>query len=214
MKDIPLFTTEYGIASLGFQEIPYRGIAYVRIRDVQPGFVPQLMDECASFCRCAGAERVFAAGHEALAAYPLYCAVEQMSMARTEPCAPEASVWPVTQQTVEKWRQIYNEGMKDVDNAATMTRQDEKDICAQPGAYFVHEERKLLGIGWMKGEHLLAIVSVQPGQGSRVAKTLFSLTDSERITLEVASTNSRAIALYRKLGFIKTGETTRWYRIM
>ena len=214
MKDIPVFTTEYGVASLLFKEIPYRGIAYVRIRDVQPGCVPRLMEECAGFCRCAGADRVYATGHEDLADYPLHCAVERMTLALPEPCLPEASLWPVTEETIEQWREIYNRGMAAVDNAATMTKQDEQEICRSGGAYFVHDNGELLGIGWMEESHLLAIAAAQPGQGSRVAKTLFSLTDGEHITLEVASTNSRAIALYRKLGFIKTGETDRWYRIL
>lgn len=213
MKDIPIFTTEYGVASLIFQEIPYRGIAYVRIRDVQHGCVPELMEECAAFCRMAGAEQVFATGHDDLEAYPLHCVVEQMTLAAAEPFTPEASLWPVTEETVGKWREIYNQGMKHVDNAATKTIQDEKEIFASGGAYFVHAEGTLLGIGWMEGNTLLAIVSALPGQGSRVAKTLFSLTDAGRITLEVASTNTRAIALYRRLGFLKTGEASRWYRI-
>jgi ribosomal protein S18 acetylase RimI-like enzyme len=33
------------------------------------------------------------------------------------------------------------------------------------------------------------------------------------MTLEVASTNTRAIALYEKLGFLKTREITRWHRV-
>jgi len=214
MKDIPIFTTQYGVASLIFKEIPYRGIAYVQIRDVQPGCVSELVEECAAFCRMAGAERVFAAGHDDLAHYPLYCCIEQMSLSVCQPFLPEANLWPVTEETVEKWRAVYNQGMQTVDNASTQTKQDEKEICQSAGAYFVHESGKLLGIGWMEGSRLLAIVSVVPGQGSRVAKTLFSLADSDRITLEVASTNHRAIALYRKLGFVKTGEKSRWYQIL
>lgn len=214
MKDIPVFTTEYGVASLIFKEIPYRGIAYIRIRDVQPGCVPQLIEECAGFCRAAGAERVYAAGHGDLMQYALHCIVEEMTLGVGEPYQPEANLWPVTDETVSRWREIYNEGMKAVDNAATQTKQDEKEICQSGGAYFVHENGRLLGIGWMQEKELLCIVSAVPGQGSRVAKTLFSLTASERITLEVASTNHRAIALYRKLGFIKTGEKARWYQVL
>lgn len=214
MKDIPIFTTEYGVASLIFKEIPYRGIAYVQIRDVQPGCVPLLVQECASFCRMAGAERVYATGHEDLKEYPLYCTVEEMTLSDMEPFAPEACLWPVTEQTVEKWREIYNQGMKAVDNASTQTRQDEKEILSSGGAYFVHDEGKLLGIGWMDGSELLCIVSVVPGQGAAVARSLFSVADEARITLAVASTNERAKKLYRKLGFIKTGERSRWYQIL
>ena len=37
MKDFPVFTTEYGVASLTLKEVPYREEAYVLLRDVQPG---------------------------------------------------------------------------------------------------------------------------------------------------------------------------------
>lgn len=214
MRDIPIFTTEYGVASLIFKEIPYKGIAYIRIRDVQPGAVPQLMEECVGFCRAAGAEHIYAAGHEELQQYPLHCIVEKMTLGVTEFSQPQANLWPVTEETVGKWREICNRGMKNVDNAATQTKQDEKEICQSGGAYFIHDRGKLLGIGWMNENNLLCIVSVVPGEGARVANTLFSLTDSEQIHLEVASTNARAIALYKKLGFIKTGEKDRWYQLM
>lgn len=214
MKDIPIFTTEYGVASLIFKEIPYRGIAYVQIRDVQPGCLSELVQECGCFCRMAGAERVYAAGHEDLMQYPLSCVVEKMTLNLPQPAVPEACLWPVTEETVGRWREIYNQAMKEIDNAATQTSQDEKEICQSGGAYFVHEDGKLLGIGWMQESELLAIVSVIPGQGSRVAKTLFTLAEQDWITLSVASTNKRAKGLYRKLGFIKTGEVSRWYQIV
>ena len=33
MKDFPVFTTENGVASLILKEIPYRGEAYIHLRD-------------------------------------------------------------------------------------------------------------------------------------------------------------------------------------
>ena len=53
MKDIPVFTTENGAASLILGEIPYRGQAYIRIQDsLEP---ESLLKECVSFCRMCGA---------------------------------------------------------------------------------------------------------------------------------------------------------------
>ena len=43
--------------------------------------------------------------------------------------------------------------------------------------------------------------------------TMMSLLEEEQITLEVASTNERAIHLYEKLGFVKTAELSRWYQV-
>ena len=70
MKDIPVFTTENGAASLILGEIPYRGEAFVRIQDsLEP---ESLLKECVSFCRMCGAERVYASGHPCLEALPLH----------------------------------------------------------------------------------------------------------------------------------------------
>ena len=41
--------------------------------------------------------------------------------------------------------------------------------------------------------------------------TLMSLVEGQALTLEVASTNERAIRLYEKLGFLKTGLVRKWY---
>lgn len=214
MKDIPMFTTDDGVASLILKEIPYRGTAYVKIQDMQPGRIQELMEECAGFCRAAGAERVYASGHPELEWYPLYSTIYQMSLSLPELPQPEANLWPVTQETVGRWRKICNQAMANVDNAATQTAQDEKEIIDSGGAYFVHDAGKLLGIGWMIGSELAVLVSAQPGAGERVARTLFTAADSNRITLEVVSTNGRAIRLYERMGFLKTGERSRWYQIL
>ena len=212
MKDFPMFTTEYGLASLVLKEIPYRGVAFVTVQDVQEGKLGEHLGECVSFCRMVGAERIYAKGHEALAQYPLHCVVNKMSMA-LEHREPEANLWPVTEETVAQWREIYNKGMRPFDNHATMTSRDEKKILESGGAYFVHRDRELLGLGWMEGNELLALVSTVPGMGETVARTLFTTVNEDRIVLTVVSTNQRAIRLYERMGFVKTGEVSRWYRV-
>ena len=68
MKDIPVFTTEYGAASLFLREIPYRGRAHIKIQSsLEPD---KLLEECIGFCRACGAEWIDAAGHEFLKKYP------------------------------------------------------------------------------------------------------------------------------------------------
>lgn len=213
MKDIPIFPTEYGVASLFLKEIPYRGIAYIRVQDVQPGCLKQLIEECGDFCRAAGAERIYATGHPELEDYTLHCVVERMTLGQDGPCAPTAQLWPVTEATVSQWREIYNDAMKNIDLAVTQTKLDENEICQSGGAYFVHAGEEMLGIGWVREDCLLAVAAAQPGQGRRVTQTLMSLIDGPQVWLEVASTNARAKGLYQKLGFVKTGETTRWYKV-
>ena len=112
-----------------------------------------------------------------------------------------------------KWRSICNERMRCVDNAATQEARDEKEILASGGAYFVHRDGELLGIGWIRDNMLLAVATVQRGAGERVMHTMMSLMPGQSMTLEVASTNERAIRLYEKLGFVITREISRWYRV-
>lgn len=213
MKDIPMFTTPYGAASLILKEIPYRKEAYIRVLGVESENLEQMLEECIQFCRMAGAEMIYASGHEELEKYPLYVAVLEMS--GTAWVNPEKleNLFPVTEASVSAWREIYNEKMKTVDNAETLTKMDEKRIVESGGAYFVHHEGELLGIGWLDDPKLLAIASAKKGAGDRVAHTLMSMVEGDRMTLEVASTNHRAIALYEKLGFLKSGEKNRWYRV-
>lgn len=214
MRDFPMFPTEYGLASLVLKEIPYREEAYITVLDVQPDGLVEHLKECISFCRMAGAEKVYAKGHEGLEQYPLHTAVYEMrGVAQADP-EQTACLFPVTAETVTRWRSIYNERMAGVDNAGTMTGRDEKTILESGGAYFVHDNGNLLGIGWLEDTKLLAVASVVPGAGQRVVRTLMTLVEGADMTLEVASTNDRAIRLYEKLGFLKTREISRWYRVI
>lgn len=213
MRDFPVFTTEYGVASLILKEVPYRQEAYIRIQDVQPGKLKELLAECVDFCTAVGAESVYAVGHAELPAYPLYTSVYEMRGDAWVDRTLLESLFPVTEETVSRWRGIYNDRMKDVDNAATLEARDEKRIVQSGGAYFVHSAGELLGIGWIAENTLEAVASVKPGAGERIMHTLMSLLEGDPMTLQVASTNRRAITLYERLGFSKTAELSRWYRV-
>lgn len=210
MKDIPVFTTEYGIASLMLREIPYRQEAYVRVQTVQPGQTEALVKECVAFCRACGAEKIYWSASETQG--QLHTVVYEMQgTARSDPEKLE-QLFPVTQETVIQWRQLYNEKMRGVDNAATLTEQDTERLLHSGGAYFVHHNGKLLGLGWLEENKVLAVAAIEKGAGERVMHTLMSLVEGATLSLEVASTNERAIRLYEKLGFIKTRELSKWYR--
>ena len=212
MKDIPMFTTEYGIASLALGEIPYKGEAYVQIRTVVPGQLERLLEECIAFCRACGADRIDAAEAEGLEQYPLRTVIYEMrGSARQD--GEQANLWPVTEETLERWRSIANEKLSAVDHAATITAAEGKKLLSSGGAYFVHENGQLLGIGLLQGEELRLVAATQKGAGALVLRTLLSTTGCDRVRLEVASTNERAIRLYERMGFAKTAEIRRWYRI-
>lgn len=212
MKDIPIFTTDYGVASLMLEEIPYKKVAFVHVQDVQQGKLKEHLAECIGFCRAAGAEKVLATGHPALESYPVHSIVEEMSLAY-EPQEPQAMLWPVTSETVTSWREQYNRAMAEIDNHTTLTVHHEQSILASGGAYFVHQNGEPLGLGWVQGEQLLAVVSFQPGKGELISRTLFTAMNTDRITLEVVASNTRAVALYQRMGFVKTRELRRWYKI-
>ena len=208
-----MFDTDTGVSTLLLKEVPYKQIAYVKVQSVQPGGLADHLKECIGFCRMCGAEQILATGHPELERYPLHCRVNTMAMVIPEG-EPPAMVFPVTEATVGRWRQIYNEKMAAVHNAATMTAFDEKKILASGGAVFVHEDGALLGIGWVDGSEILCVAAVQPGAGERIMLTLMTLLEGDRAELEVASTNTRAIRLYERLGFVTVGERSSWYQIL
>ena len=212
MKDFPVFTTEYGVASLLLKEVPYKQEAYVVIQATEQP--EELLKECVSFCRMVGAEKIFVRGHKLAEQYPLHNIIYEMRGEISCDGESVAHLWPVTEETAGQWRSLVNEKLRHIDNAATLEKRDEKEILEQGGAYFVHNDGELLGAGWIVDGELKLIAAAQPGQGSRVLHTLLSVSEPEQLRLEVASTNARAIRFYEKVGMIKTKEISRWYRVL
>ncbi len=212
MQDIPMFTTEHGVASLALKEIPYKSTAYITIQDsCQP---EEFLQECVDFCKMAGAEKVYATGHEMLEQYPLHTAVMQMSVLRERLSDTDAALFPVTEKTAEHWRNIYNEKMFSIPNASTMTKTDMQTLLQQGGGYFVHRGEELLGIGIARGDTVESVISLKPGTGREVMLALCGGLNTETVILEVASTNFPALKLYEKLGFAKTKEISAWYDVL
>lgn len=209
LKDIPIFPTQYGVASLILREIPYRQEAYIRVQDVQREELSLLLSECADFCRACGAEKILWTGVET-EDEPGMTVFRMQGVARVDQSKLE-QLFPVTEKTAARWRQIYNERMRSVPQARTLSFADEKELAEAGGTYFIHRDGELLGIGWLEDTHLLAIAACKMGAGERVAHTLLSLVEGANVTLEVADRNEKAIALYQKLGFVPTGIVSKWY---
>ena len=209
MKDLPIFTTEFGAASLTLRQIPYRKEAYIHLQDYEQQDRQALLEECAAFCRTAGAEKIYVtppAGEPDV----------KILRMRGVPALNEEdiqNIFPVTEQTVASWRKIANDRLKTVDLSAMLEKKDEKDILASGGAYFVHRQGTLLGIGWIQEDTLKLLASTVPGEGYRVAQTIFSVQPGISIQLEVASTNERAIHLYEKLGFLPAEQLEAWEQV-
>ena len=211
MKDFPMFTTEYGVASLILKEVPYRQEAYIIIQSTQQP--KELLEECISFCRVVGAEKIYARGHEFVESCPLHCAIYEMRGQIAVDEQKTANIWPVTPENIGAWRDFLNSRMKGIDNAGTLEKSGEKEILDLGGAYFVHRGGELLGAGWIVDGELMLIAAAEKGMGEQVLHTLLSAAASEEIRLQVVSTNERAIGFYEKMGLIKTAELRRWYRV-
>lgn len=172
-----------------------------------------LLTECFDFCKTCGAERVFATGNDYLERFGLHTAMWEMSGSMDPDPEKTDNLWPVTAQTVSRWREIYNQRMVRVDNAGTLEARDEKRILESGSAYFVHQSGDPLGIGWLIDDRLECIAAVQKGAGDRVLRTLLSTCPNMTVHLTVASTNYPALSLYERNGFLKIREVSRWYEI-
>lgn len=212
MRDIPVFTTEYGVASLVLREIPYRGEAYIRIQD--SACMEEFLPECVSFCRIAGAEKICATGHDYLQKYPMHTKIFRMARSLEGLPDTDAMTFPVTEQTLERWRELYNQKMAGVPNASYMDSRDGRKLLEQGNGYFVHRCGELLGIGIASDETIQVIAAVKPGAGKDVLLALTHALSGEKVMVEVASANYRAMRFYKRLGFIKTAELSAWYQIL
>ena len=212
MKDMPMFTTEYGVASLFLREIPYRGRAHIKI---QSSLEPEkLLEECLSFCRMCGADWIDAAGDPYLEKYPLITALWAMQCPRNALGETDARLVAVTEESVQQWLDIYNERMADIPNAAYMDGRDGRELLKSGDGYFIYRENCLLGIGKAKEDFIDTVISLQPGAGETVVRALCQVLTCETVQLWVAAANTRAIRLYERLGFTKTKELSRWYRVL
>ena len=212
MNDIPAFTSEYGAASLFLREIPYRQRAHIKL---QASLEPEkLLEECIAFCRACGAEWIDAAGDACLEKYPLITVLYMMQCEKSCLGQTDACLFPVTEETVTKWLEIYNQRMADVPNAAYMDSKDGKELLKAGDGYFIHKDGQLLGIGKAAGDFIDAVIAVKPGMGETVVKALTSVLTEDTIRLMVAGANERAVRLYERMGFVKTKELSRWYRVL
>ncbi len=212
MKDLPFFTTENGVASLILREIPYKKAAYVKL--LSSCTPAALLEECVSFCRACGAERIFACGDVCLQRCPLYTCIWEMARPLEGLCGSDACLFPVTQETVKLWQDTYNQKMAAVDNAAYMDAMACKEMLERGDGYFVHKDGVFLGIGRASGDTVDAVIAVRPGAGETVLRTLAALLQGDAVKLQVASTNERAIRLYERLGFVAVKEISRWYQVL
>ena len=212
MRDIPFFDTQNGVAALVLKEIPYSQKAYITIFSASD--LAELLNECVAFCRMVGAEQIYATGSEELQAYPTWMQLLQMQI--EEPAFGEttATLQPVTAETLNRWVEIYNQKMCKLDNASYMTQYDAKKMLTRGDGYFVCREGETLGILMAADQKIQVLAACVPGGGAESLRALMQNVHWNHITLEVASTNHKAITFYKSLGFAEMGVISTWYKIV
>ena len=209
MKDIPVFVTEFGAASLILREVAYQEKAYIRLQATQQP--RELLEECIGFCKAVGAAQIYATGHAYLEAYPFYTAIVQMQCPTDNLPVTDAALWPLQEAGLPYFLEIYRKKVRSIPNGAWLTDADGLAIAKKGTGYFVHRQGELLGIGIVEENELRFVASLKPGAGETCVRALASLVQEDSIVLQVASTNQKAISLYEKLGFLPVRELSRWY---
>lgn len=213
MRDIPMFSTALGAASLTLSQVPMRREAFVWLQSVQNEDLPGFLEECVGFCRAVGAEHVYASGSDGLDVYPQYCRIVEMAALRDSLPQTDAQLWPVLPENVKQWAEIYNMRMKDVPCAALLNQAGIHKLLSEGDGYFVHRGETVLGIGRARNDRIRVIASLVPGTGETVAAAMAGMLQSKRICVDCAEENERAIRLYTRMGFIPTAEVARWYKV-
>lgn len=202
MKDIPVFTSSEGIASLILREIPAWRVAYVLIRGVFSD-IERLMSDCEGFCRAAGAERVYFSGEGDFSGCPVHARLMERSILCAALPATAAEAVPVAPETVGDWLAYYRTRFAAVPAAGS---------CVDTaGAWFLRADGRTIGIGQLCGDELRAVAALAPRRGADCVAALGALCRTERLRLLCAVENAPAMALYDRLGFDRGEVKEVWY---
>ena len=216
MKNIPVFTSAYGIATLILREIPWNGCAYVLVRSVWNGQAAALLEECRGFCRAVGAKEVFAVYEtEELPAEHAY---DMIAMARPKAGLPEGKpveLEPLTRENSGAYLEIYNSCFAAVPSAASYDRDSLEPLYGEELAWLAKVDGVYAGVAEISKEGLegIAVLPEYRGLGYDLALAVLQMVPSTMLRLKVASTNSRALCLYERLGFSREAVQKRWYRL-
>lgn len=209
MKNIPMFTTEYGVANLFLKNVPYSGAAFVQIISTSNCF--EFLKECRDFCRAVGAERIYASGHDALGQLTMYTKILTMSRKAAIKHMSDCKLVRVTSETSESWRDVYNRCMAGVPAADYMSKTDMRSHIERGDAYYIYRNDDLLGIGVASGENIDAVAGLRPHVGESLMYALLPVLTGETIHLQVAAENKKAYNLYSKMGFTVDAVVEVWY---
>lgn len=211
MKDLPMFTTEFGVASLTLSNIPYTKAAYVQIQDsCEP---VQLVKDCLDFSIAVGAESVYATGDKCLKSYPLHTSVLELECVKNNLPPTHAVLQELSEEDMERWRQIYLTRMKNVHNAAYISAADMKRYFEQNKCFFVILDSQEIGIGMVDDNEIRAVAGIVPKMGKDLVSALATQISGDPIKVTVSEQNKPAMHLYERLGFRCARIIANWYKI-
>ena len=217
MKNIPMFTSSYGLATLILKEIAWNGRAYVLVRSVWNDQIAALLDECRSFCRAVGAEEIYASWDaEELPAEHAWDMID-MACPKSALPAPRQTVEleQATPETAEDYLRIYNQCFRDVPAAASYDRKSLEPLYGEDLIWLAKVRGQYAAVAEISKEGLegIAVLPEFRGLGFDLAAAVLRMVPSTEVRLKVASTNVRARRLYDRLGFAEVGISRRWYRL-
>lgn len=206
MKNIPLFTSEYGVATLILEEIPTKQAGFVLVRSTDN--LAGLLADGAKFCRMCGAEVVYGTGDFDFFDYQLAYELLEFSAEKHQLPKPDGKMKLVA---------------VDDSNASPFLQKYDQIFAGQVGigapkleegiGYLVYEGEEWVGIGQIAPGRLEVIGSLKRGMGYDIAAALLAGISAEIITLQVCSLNETAIKLYEKLGFQQGNVMSQYYEI-
>ena len=217
MKNIPVFTSSYGIATLILREIPWNRTAYVLIRSVWNDQKAALLEDCKGFCRAVGAEQIYASWElEPLPAEPVW---DMQIMTRPKAGLPKSEKpvepEPLTKENSKEYLRIYNACFRSVPCAASYDERSLEPLYGEDLAWLAKVDGVYAGVAEISKTGLegIAVLPEYKGLGYELALAVLPMVPASELRLKVASTNLRAISLYERLGFVQNGTEKRWWRL-
>lgn len=212
MKNIPLFTTESGVASLVLDQISFNRTAYIRIQSsAEPTL---LLNECLDFCKAVGAEAVYATGIEITDNCISKVSVIRMKREREGLPTSTLSAVTVEEKNGDLFRSIYNEKMHAISHASAMTRDNLQTIIKHKNGYFLYRNQELIGIGIADNAWIRTIIALKKGAGESILLALNQMLIGDTVNVELVDTNIRAKRLYERMGFGLYDTVSTWYKIL
>ena len=205
------------MASLILKEIPYSGAAYVLVRSVWNGQTAALLEECASFCRAAGAERVYASdGKNDLPSMHAYDMV-LLTMRREDlpELANPIELEPVSTQNGAEYLAVYNACFRELPGAASYGKKDLQRLIEHQSGFLTRKNGVCAGAAELEKDELagICVLPQYKGLGYSLALTVLKRLETPVVKLKTATTNEKALNLYRRLGFGNDTVISRWWLI-